>query len=124
MKTMKKILLAGAVSSALFAVAVPASAAVNVRIGPPPPHAEVVPAPRHGYVWAPGYWDMRNRSYVWVQGSWVRARPGYVYAGPQWREHGGRWYREPARWERGYRDRDHDGVPNRFDRRPNDPYRR
>lgn len=118
----RKILLAATVTSALFSVTAPASAATYVRIAPPAPQVEVAPAARHGYVWAPGYWDYRHRGYVWVGGSYVRARPGYVYAGPQWREHGGRWTMEQGRWARG--DRDHDGVPNRFDRRPNDPYRR
>ncbi len=47
----------------LFAVAVlstPAFARVNlnfdVEVVPPPPRVEVVPEPRPGYVWAPGYW--------------------------------------------------------------------
>ena len=40
----------------------------------------------------------------------VPAGPGY---------HGG-YYSPPPR---AYRDRDGDGVPNRYDRRPNNPYR-
>jgi len=35
--------------------------------------------------------------------------------------YGGGYYGQPA--PRGYRDRDGDGVPNRADRRPNNPYR-
>ena len=36
----------------------------------------------------------------------------------KWRERGGRWEYDRGRW-----DRDGDGVPNRYDRRPNNPYR-
>ena len=32
-------------------------------------------------------------------------------------------YRADHRGGYGYRDRDHDGVPNRYDRAPNNPYR-
>ena len=32
-------------------------------------------------------------------------------------------YRGDYRGGYGYRDRDHDGVPNRYDRAPNNPYR-
>ena len=86
---------------------------------PPPPRAERVPAPRRGYVWAPGHWEWRGNHHEWVRGNWLRARPGYVYAQPTWQDQGGRWVYNPGRW-----DRDHDGVPNRHDRRPNDPHRR
>ncbi|MBI4190293.1 MAG: YXWGXW repeat-containing protein [Betaproteobacteria bacterium] len=45
---------------ALGATAVPAEAQVNfsigVEIGPPPARVEIIPAPRPGFVWAPGYW--------------------------------------------------------------------
>ena len=33
----------------------------------------------------------------------------------------GGWYMERGHWDRG--DRDHDGVPNRIDRRPDNPRR-
>jgi hypothetical protein len=49
---------------------------------------------------------------------WVRARPGYAYRPPEWRERDGRW-----EYRRGYWDRDRDGVPNRYDRRPDNPNR-
>jgi hypothetical protein len=52
-------------------------------------------APRAAYGYAPGYrWDDRRQ--------WDRGHHGYA----------------PRRW-----DRDGDGVPNRYDRRPNNPYR-
>ena len=41
---------------------------------------------------------------------------GCVVYDPAYHGHHGRGYY-------GYRDRDGDGVPNRYDRRPNNPYR-
>jgi len=102
-------------------MAAPASADISVRVAPPPPRHEVVPAPRHGYVWAPGHWDWRGGRYVWVQGSYVRARNGYHYAAPRWYERDGRWYMDRGGWAR--HDADHDGIPNRVDHAPNNPNR-
>jgi hypothetical protein len=105
----------------------------NVLIGsaPPPPMYERMPAPRHGYVWAPGYWEWSGHRHHWVSGQWLAARPGYAYASPSWRQRDGRWYMEPGRWnaygpDRGRmayydHDRDRDGIPNRYDR--HDGYR-
>jgi hypothetical protein len=130
---LKKILLATLVAGSL-GVSVPSFSAVYVEIAPPPPRVEVVPAPRRGYVWVPGYWDWRHGRHVWVSGAWVRERRGYRYAAPRWVERNGRWYMEQGRWARGDRDhdgipnrddrdKDNDGVPNRYDARPNNPYR-
>jgi WXXGXW repeat (2 copies) len=127
----RKLLFAAIVSTTLAAVALPAAAAVDfyVNIAPPAPRYEVVPAPRVGYVWAPGYWDYRANRYVWSKGHWERERRGYYYHPTQWYENNGRWYRYTSRWAtvpnhsryydgRTWRsgDRDHDGVPNRVDR--------
>lgn len=84
---------------------------------PPAPIYERAPAPRHGYVWAPGYWEWRGHRHAWVPGHYISARPGYVYAPPSWRERHGRWYMEPARWTPYGPDRDRDGLPDRFERR-------
>ena len=112
-----------ALSAAAFAPAIAtAQVGVSVVIGqaPPPPRFESVPPPRVGYVWAPGYWDWRGNRHQWVSGSWLVSRPGYVYTQPRWVEHDGRWHREAARWDRGPNgDRDHDGIPNRYDRHDN-----
>jgi len=81
---------------------VSAEAAVNidVRIAPPAPRIVVVPAPRPGYVWAPGYWRYRGHRHVWVDGYWIRERPGYRWepdhweaVGPAYRFHRGHWVR-------------------------------
>lgn len=39
---------------------------VDVRIGTPPPapRYEVVPPPRHGYAWAPGYWAWNGHRHI------------------------------------------------------------
>ena len=86
------------------------------------PRYEVVPAARPGYLWTPGYWDYRRGRHYWVGGTYVRERRGYVYAQPAWEQRGGAWHFNRGGWNRG--DRDHDGVPNRFDNHPDNPYRR
>ena len=125
--SIRTYILASSLMSALTLAAAPAAYAqihgvITVREAPPPMRAEVVPAPRRGYVWTPGYWNWQGRHHVWHNGTWVRARPGYVYAAPSWAERDGRWEFRQGRWARG--DRDGDGVPNAVDRRPNDPTRR
>jgi hypothetical protein len=92
---------------------------VNLVIGtaPPPARYEVMPAPRRGYVWAPGHWEWRGHRHEWVQGYWLAERPGYAYAAPAWSRRDGGWYYEPARWTSQGRDRDRDGIPDRYEQR-------
>ena len=87
---------------ALGAISVPvvSEARTVVEVAPPPARVEVVPAPRRGYVWAPGYWDWRGRRHVWHSGYWVRERRGYHWAPHRWVDRGGRWEFENGRWER------------------------
>jgi hypothetical protein len=82
---MKRLVLAGIVATALGASALPAGASVAVSVGvgiapPPAPIYEVVPAPRYGWGWVPGYWAWGGHQHVWVQGHWVKRRPVYAYA--------------------------------------------
>ncbi|HLG45493.1 MAG TPA: YXWGXW repeat-containing protein [Reyranella sp.] len=105
-----------------------AQASLNISIGTPPPAPvyEVIPAPRPGYIWAPGYYRYEGTRYVWTPGRWMAERPGYHWTNDRW-EHGAHgWYHVPGRWDRAeaLRDRDHDGVPNAYDRHPDNPYRR
>lgn len=122
-----------------------ASARTNVDLGifignaPPPVRYEVMPSPRAGNVWIPGFWDWNGRRHTWVQGHWERARTGYVYQKPQWQQTDRGWHLARGEWKHGRndyrhdrghgnkhghkRDRDHDGVPNRFDSHPNNPRR-
>ena len=136
----RKLLLSTIVASTFAAVAPMAQASVDVFINVPPPAAryEVVPAPRAGYLWAPGYWDWRSHRHVWSKGHWERERVGYYYHPRNWTEREGRWVHERSRWDRNApmgdrdrdgipnirdRDRDGDGVPNRVDRAPDNPRR-
>jgi len=139
--------LGAVVASALSAIPVVASAAIYVDVAPPDPRVEVVPAPRTGFVWAPGYYTYRNGHYVWLKGHWERERHGQYWHPGHWVEQNGRWTFVTPGWHRerfayngrGYamgdrdhdgvpnkfdRDRDGDGVPNRLDRAPDNPYRR
>lgn len=109
------------IAAACATLSTAAIAQVVVRVGPPPPRVEVVPAARSGYVWTPGYWAWRNHRHVWTNGVWVRERRGYVYRQPGWVEDNGRWRFNRGNWARG--DRDGDGIPNRMDRHPDNPRR-
>ena len=123
---MKKLIVGSFVAAVLAATAFPAAARTNVdlivNVGPPPVRYEPVFAPRVGFLWVPGYWDWRHGRHHWVRGHYLRHRPGYVYEPARWAERGGRWHYAPPLWRDG--DRDGDGVPNRYDRYPDDPYRR
>ena len=136
----KRLAMAGACALACLAASLPAAADVVVRIAPPGPRVEVVPAPRAGYVWAPGYWSWRDGRHVWVGGHWVKERHGMHWHPSRWVERDGRWHLVPGGWNakpyalrdsdrdgvpnRVDRDRDGDGVPNRRDARPDNPLRR
>ena len=121
---MKKLILGSLVAATLGAAALPAAAYTNVdfyvNVPPPAPRYEVVPAPRHGYAWVPGYWEWRGHRHIWVAGHWVAERPGYVYAPARWVERDGRWYYTRPGWH-GRRDSDGDGVPDRYDAAPYNP---
>ena len=123
-----KLLLAAAIAASTLGAIPAASAAVGIYVdtAPPAPRVEVVPAPRAGYVWAPGYWDWRSGHHVWVNGHWERERHGYYYHPSHWTQHEGRWSLEHGKWSKeryAMGDRDHDGVPNKYDRAPDNPYR-
>ena len=117
---MRKLIVGSLVAASLAAL--PAAARSNgdfyVTVAPPAPRYEVVPAPRAGYVWVPGYWDWRAHRYHWIGGQWIRHRPGYLYEPVRWVHRDGRYYQRRAGW----RDADRDGVPNRYDRAPYNPY--
>jgi hypothetical protein len=122
---MRKLILGSFIAAALAGATLPAAARTNVdlfvNIAPPPVRYEYVPAPRVGYVWVPGFWDWRRDRHSWVAGHYVRHRPGYYYEPARWSHRGDRYYYSRPGWRR---DRDGDGVPNRFDRAPGNPYYR
>ena len=121
----QKLILGSLVAATLGSFALPAAARTSVdfylNVAPPAAYYEPAPAPRIGFVWAPGYWDWRGHRHHWVAGHWVRSRPGYVYYHPRWYDNNGRWYLARGGWSRG--DYDGDGVPDRWDRYPRNPYR-
>lgn len=125
-KTFAIAVFAAASTGALVPMAASAETYTIVRVAPPAPVQEVVPAPRHGWVWAPGYYDYRGNQYSWVQGHWMRERTGHDWREARWVEtRNGEWRRVGGDWERRgpNGDRDGDGVANRYERdrglRPN-----
>jgi WXXGXW repeat (2 copies) len=99
--SMRNVLLCALL--ALGPVAMPAVAAVSVSINlgvaPPAPRYELVPAPRSGYAWAPGYWQWEGQRHVWAPGRWLEARPGSYWVADRWEPRDGRHYYEPGHWK-------------------------
>jgi hypothetical protein len=71
---------------------------IVVEAAPPPLRAEVAPAPREGYVWAPGYWNYDGTNYVWVDGRFLPDQAGAVYVAPRWESANGRYALYGERW--------------------------
>jgi len=122
---LQRLIIVGMCMATLGAVSVPVAASAQVAVyfnsAPPPARYEAVPAPRHGYQWSPGYWNVKGKKHVWQNGHWERNRHGYHYAQPNWTQHNDQWQLQRGQWEKG--DRDHDGVPNAVDRAPDNPTR-
>ena len=119
-KQMIGSLVAATLAGLSFTAQARSSVDFYVNVAPPAAPYEAVPVARPGFVWVPGYWDWRYNRHHWVAGHYVRHRPGYVYAPARWVSNHGRYYHRPAGW----RDADRDGVPNRYDSAPYNPYRR
>ena len=102
----------------------PTALAIEITFDTAPPAArhEVVPPPRKGYVWVPGYWDGAKGKHSWKNGHWEPNRAGQHFVEPRWVQRDHRWALEPGRWNPG--DRDGDGVPNSLDRQADNPARR
>jgi hypothetical protein len=77
-----------------------AGVGIDITIAPPAPQVEVVPGPRAGYVWAPGFWEWRGNAHVWVPGRYIAARPGWRWVPDRWEQHGERWHHNVGHWER------------------------
>jgi hypothetical protein len=89
-------------TGAAWPLAAQAQVSLDVTIGTPPPAArvEVVPAPRHGYVWAPGFWSWDGHHHVWHEGYWEREHPGERFVPAAWVNGPHGWHFAPAHWER------------------------
>jgi hypothetical protein len=77
------------------------------------------------YVWTSGHWEVARVGYRYIPDTWERVVVG---GREQWRYAPSRWDRNgygiPDRYERQsergpYGDRDHDGIPNAYDRYDN-----
>jgi hypothetical protein len=71
-----------------------------VWIAPPRLRVVVVPAPRPGWIWSPGYWNWSGAAYVWTDGVWLPARPGFSYVPAHWDRFAGGWRFIPGGWIR------------------------
>jgi WXXGXW repeat (2 copies) len=77
-----------------------AGVVVDIDVAPPPAQVEVVPAPRAGYVWGPGYWRWDGGHHVWVGGHWMRERVGYHWVPETWVQAGPHWHFQRGHWAR------------------------
>jgi hypothetical protein len=73
---------------------------LSIDIAPPAVREEVVPEPRHGFVWAPGYWGWHHGHHEWVAGHWIRERRGYHWVSDRWDPVEGHYRYVPGHWER------------------------
>jgi hypothetical protein len=98
------------IKTAMFCVAMGAGAAlvpsvgsarvyVDVDVAPPPPRVEVIPHERHGYVWAPGYWNYTGHHHVWVNGRYIHEHHGHHWVADAWEDRNGRWHFVAGHWE-------------------------
>jgi hypothetical protein len=100
---MRKLLLATLLLAATASVAPTVSLAavsIDIDVAPPPARLEVVPGPRPGFVWAPGYWAWRGHEHAWVGGRWVRERRGYHWVRDTWVGDGPHYHFVRGHWER------------------------
>ncbi len=83
MKTIKKLIHAGFAACALAGVSLPAFSYTNnstdvdfewyANVGRTSPSGvELMPAPREGYIWAPGHYEWNGTRQVHMSGVWVR----------------------------------------------------
>lgn len=123
----RKLLLGALATASIGVMPLPsfAETGIYVDIAPPAPRYEAVPAARPGYVWVPGFWDYSGHRHHWTKGHWEHERVGFTYAPSRWVEEHGKYRLERGHWDHhvAMNDRDHDGVPNRYDRAPDNPYR-
>jgi len=102
MNKLGRLTMIAAIAAGSLAVpaASQAQVAFSINVGPPPPRYEVVPPPRPGYVWAPGYWNWNGHQHVWHNGYWQHERHGYRWAPTHWERHGNNWRMNNGHWVR------------------------
>ncbi len=67
----------------------------------PPAPQYVHHAPRAGYVWVQGHWQMVGGRWRWKGGHWVKARSGYSWTAGHWEKRGNRYHWIEGRWVAG-----------------------
>ncbi len=65
---------------------------------PPPVPYAAVPAPRAGFIWAPGYYEHDHGKYHWRGGHWENERRGYSYHPGSWDNREGHYYYNEPGW--------------------------
>jgi hypothetical protein len=99
----RKLLLATLLLAATASMSPAVSSAavdIDIDVAPPPARVEVVPGPRAGFVWAPGFWEWRGHEHVWVGGRWMRERRGYHWVPDTWVGNGPHYHYARGHWER------------------------
>jgi hypothetical protein len=76
-----------------------AGAGVETDVAPPPARDERAPAPRDGYVWAPGYWEWSGHAYTWVSGRYIFERRAAHWVPDRWDQVGTHWQHVNGHWE-------------------------
>ncbi len=123
------VIAAVALGAAGLASAAHARSDITFSIGVNAPYGYVQPSydyvyPAYGYAQPAPVYVEPQPVYVQPQPVYVQPQPVYVQPETVYYGHDRRWERR-RHWERrGWGDADHDGVPNRFDRAPFNPYRR
>jgi hypothetical protein len=79
------------------------TAVIVSALEPPAPRVVIVPAPREGYAWQPGYWTRQDDQWFWVDGSWVAQRPQQQWVPTHWEQsNDGSWRLIQGQWVAGY----------------------
>jgi hypothetical protein len=94
------IVICTAVSGVLALTPAAAAAEIVSNVAPPPLRTERAPAPRDGYVWVAGHWELNGHSYAWVSGTWIAERRGAHWVVDRWDQDGAQWRYVPGHWER------------------------
>jgi hypothetical protein len=76
-----------------------AGVGAEADVAPPPARDERAPAPRDGYVWAPGYWEWSGHAYSWVPGRFIFQHHGGHWVPDRWEQVGSHWQRVNGHWE-------------------------
>lgn len=74
---------------------------VDVRVAPPRPRVEVIPArPSPNHFWIHGHYAWNGREHYWVPGRYEVSRPGYGWREARWEGGGGHYHYVEGGWYR------------------------